>query len=79
MRIVWDDSKRLANIANHEMDFADLDETFFERAVITPVKFDRLAAVGRHHNGIILVVFVKLGPKRSALSACARRVGKNGD
>jgi uncharacterized DUF497 family protein len=61
MRIVWDEPKRLANIVNHEMDFADLDETFFERAVITPVKFDRLAAVGRHHNGIILVVFAKLG------------------
>jgi uncharacterized protein len=61
MRIVWDEPKRLANIANHEMDFADLDETFFENAVITPVQFDRLAAVGCHHNGIILVVFVKLG------------------
>ena len=51
----------VANIANHEMDFADLDETFFESSVIAPVKFDRLTAVGRHHNGIILVVFVKLG------------------
>jgi uncharacterized DUF497 family protein len=26
MKIVWDEPKRLANIANHEMDFADLDE-----------------------------------------------------
>ena len=26
MLIVWDEPKRLANIANHEMDFADLDE-----------------------------------------------------
>ena len=43
------------------MDFADLDETFFENSVITPAKFDRLAAVGRHYTGIILVVFVKLG------------------
>ena len=61
MLIVWDELKRLANIANHEMDFADLDETFFEHSVITPAKFGRLAAVGRHHTGIILVVFVKLG------------------
>ena len=56
MLIVWDDPKRLANIANHEVDFADLDETFFENAVITPAKFDRLAAVGRHLTGIILVL-----------------------
>jgi uncharacterized DUF497 family protein len=61
MKIVWDESKRLANIANHEMDFADLDETLFENSVIAPAKFDRLAAVGHHPNGIILVVFVKLG------------------
>jgi uncharacterized DUF497 family protein len=66
VRIVWDEPKRLANIANHEMDFADLDETFFENSVVTPAKFDRLAAVGRYHTGIILVVFVELGPKRSA-------------
>ncbi|HEV7880209.1 BrnT family toxin [Bradyrhizobium sp.] len=61
MRIVWDEPKRLVNIANHEMDFADLDEAFSESSVIVPAKFDRLAAVGRHHNGIILVVFVELG------------------
>jgi uncharacterized DUF497 family protein len=61
MLIVRDELKRLANIANHEMDFTDLDEAFFENAVIVPVKLNRLAAVGRHHNGIILVVFVKLG------------------
>ncbi|HEV7410922.1 MAG TPA: BrnT family toxin [Bradyrhizobium sp.] len=61
MLIVWDEPKRIANIANHEMDFADLDEAFFESSVIVSVKFNRLAAVGRHANGIILVVFVKLG------------------
>jgi uncharacterized protein len=61
MKIVWDERKRLANIADHEMDFADLDETFFEHSIIVPVKFNRLAAVGRHANGIILVVFVRLG------------------
>ena len=61
MLIVWDEPKRLANIANHAMDFADLGDAFFESSVIVPVKFNRLAAVGRHPNGIILVVFVKLG------------------
>jgi uncharacterized DUF497 family protein len=59
------------NIANHEMDFADLDEAFFENAVIVPVKFNRLAAVGHHRDGIILVVFVKLGTE--ALSIIGMR------
>jgi len=61
MRIVWDEPKRLANIARHGMDFADLDEAFFEGSVIVPAKSGRLIAVGRHHGGIILVVFVVLG------------------
>jgi uncharacterized DUF497 family protein len=43
------------------MDFADLDEAFFDAAVIVPVKSGRMAAVGRHHSGIILVVFALLG------------------
>jgi uncharacterized DUF497 family protein len=43
------------------MNFVDLDEVFFEGSVIVPAKLGRLNAVGRHHSGIILVVFVALG------------------
>jgi uncharacterized DUF497 family protein len=46
----------MANIARHGMDFTDLDETFFERSVLVPTKLGRQIAVGRHPNGIILVV-----------------------
>ena len=61
MRIVWDEPKRRANIASHGMDFADLDEAFFDGSVIVPAKSGRLISVGRHHSGIIVVVFVTLG------------------
>ena len=61
MKIVWDEPKRLANLVRHGMDFADLDETFFERSVIVSAKLDRQIVVGRHRSGIILVVFVALG------------------
>jgi uncharacterized DUF497 family protein len=61
MKIVWDEPKRMANIARHGMDFVDLDEAFFEGSVIVPAKFGRLTAVGRHNRGVIVVVFVKLG------------------
>ena len=61
MKIVWDEPKRLANIENHGMDFADLDEAFFEASVITPARSRRLAAVGHHHSGVILVIFAVLG------------------
>jgi len=79
MRIVWDEPKRLANLARHGMDFADLDETFFEGSVIVPAKLGRQNAIGRHRNGIILVVFVALGTEVSASSACDRQVERNGD
>lgn len=71
MQILWDEPKRLANIENHRMDFADLDEVFFESSVIVPAKSRRLAAVGRHSSGIILVVFVGLGTE--ALSVISMR------
>jgi len=61
MKIVWDEPKRLANLVRHGMDFADLDETFFDHSVIVPAKSGRLIAVSRHRDGIILVVFVALG------------------
>jgi uncharacterized protein len=35
VKIVWDEPKRLANIAKHGgLDFADLDEEFFEQSMI---------------------------------------------
>jgi hypothetical protein len=33
MEIIWDEPKRLANIARHGLDFADLDDAFFEGSV----------------------------------------------
>jgi uncharacterized protein len=61
MRIVWDEPKRRANIVSHGMDFADLDDAFFEGSVIVPAKLGRQIAIGRRNDGIILVVFVALG------------------
>jgi len=71
MKIVWDEPKRLANIARHGMDFADLDEAFFDGSVIVPAKSGRLIAGGRHRGGIIVVVFVALGTE--ALSVVSMR------
>jgi uncharacterized protein len=51
VKIIWDEPKRLANIAKHDgLDFADLDELFFERSLIVPAKSNRLIAVGRLKN-----------------------------
>ncbi|WP_422388521.1 hypothetical protein [Bradyrhizobium symbiodeficiens] len=36
MKIVWDEPKWLANLDKHELDFADLNETFFDNALVIP-------------------------------------------
>jgi uncharacterized protein len=36
MRILWDEPKRLANLDKHGLDFADLDEAFFDHALVVP-------------------------------------------
>jgi uncharacterized DUF497 family protein len=61
MKIVWDEPKRLANLDKHGLDFADLNETFFDSALVLPTYNKRWAGIGRSIRGVIVVVFVKLG------------------
>jgi uncharacterized protein len=37
LEIVWDEPKRLANLDKHGLDFADLNETFFDTALVLPL------------------------------------------
>jgi len=46
VKIVWDEPKRLANLDKHGLDFADLDETFFDSALVIP-SASRRQALGR--------------------------------
>ena len=61
MIIVWDEPKRLTNLAKHGLDFADLDETFFLSSLVVPAKANRHMAIGRLADGTIAVVFAVLG------------------
>ena len=64
MKIVWDEPKRLANLDKHGLDFADLDETFFDNALVIPLhnKSKRWVAIGVNTRGVVVVVvFARLG------------------
>lgn len=61
MKIVWDEPKRLANIAKHGLDFAALTEDFFADALIRSANYGRYLAIGVDVNGVISVVFATLG------------------
>ena len=60
MVIVWDEPKRVANIAKHGIDFAEIGEDFFLSAIFRPVRQKRWAAIGRF-DGVIAAIFVALG------------------
>lgn len=62
MRIVWDEPKRVRNLARRRLDFERLTPVFFENAAIYAGKKGRLVAVGEL-DGIIIVavVFAVLG------------------
>ena len=61
MNIVWDELKRLANIDKHRLDFADLNEAFFEDALFLSSRERRFRGIGASTRGVICVVFAKLG------------------
>ena len=73
MKIVWDEPKRLANLDKHGLDFADLDETFFDDALIIPShsKSKRWIAIGVSIQGVVVVVFARLG--REGISIISMR------
>ena len=61
MRILWDEPKRRANLAKHGLDFADLDEPFFENSLVVSARKRRWMAIGVSASGLIVVVFVVMG------------------
>lgn len=67
MKIVYDESKRVSNIAKHGLDFADIDLAFFEAAVVIPAKTQRWKAIGPFRDGLTSVVFFQLGREGLAL------------
>jgi len=48
VKIVWDEPKRLANLDKHGLDFADLNETFFDNALVVPAQQEQ--ALGRNRR-----------------------------
>jgi uncharacterized protein len=71
MKIVWDEPKRLANLDKHGLDFADLNETFFDNALVIQSHSKRWRGIGKNIRGVIVVVFVTLG--KEAVSVISMR------
>jgi uncharacterized protein len=64
MRVIltWDESKRIANLAKHGLDFESLNPEFFDGSIILPAKLGRYRAIGRlDGKRIVAVVFRPFG------------------
>jgi uncharacterized DUF497 family protein len=75
MIIVWDEPKRLANLAKHGIDFADIEEEFFLDAVVGPARRGRYFAIGEL-DGVIVVIFATLGEEAISIIS-ARPASRN--
>jgi uncharacterized protein len=71
MQILWDEPKRLANPDKHGLDFADLNEAFFDSALILPSHNKHWRSIGKTIRGVVVVVFVTLG--KEAVSVISMR------
>lgn len=71
MKIVWDEPKRLTNLAKHALDFANLDTNFFSEAALGAVDMDGFVAVGEWAGAAITMVFRPLGAE--AISVISMR------
>ena len=61
MKIIWDEPKRAANLVKHGMDFADLNERFFDNAIVLRSYRNRSRAIGVSIRGVIAVIFAVYG------------------
>lgn len=60
----------MANLDKHGLDFADLNETFFDTALVLPSYKNRWRGIGKNIGGVVVVVFVTLG--KEAVSVISR-------
>jgi uncharacterized DUF497 family protein len=77
MKIVWDEPKRLANIAKHGFDFADIGDFDWEDAMVVEsqaVEFNqrRFKAVGYFRDGTAAVIFATLGAEAISIVSFRR-------
>jgi uncharacterized DUF497 family protein len=62
MIVTWDEPKRLANLDKHDLDFALVDEAFFDCSFVMPATNGRFKAVGLLSGAtVVVIVFALLG------------------
>ncbi len=71
MRLVWDESKRLANLEKHGIDLTDNDRFDSPGARVVPARGRRKKAIGQLDDDLFAVIFAPLGTE--AISVISMR------
>lgn len=69
VQIIWDEPKRLANLAKHGLDFAELEEDFFDEAVLVTARSGRRMAIGWFKDIGIVVIHMVYGVEAISVSS----------
>jgi uncharacterized protein len=82
VRIVWDEPKRLANIAAHDLDLADAERISWADALISSAYASRhggkrYKAIGYLDGRLVSVIFAPLGSE--AISVVSLRVASRSE
>ena len=73
MKIVWDEPKRLTNLAKHGLDVVELSVEFFEQALVETAREDRFIAIGALNGiAVVSVVFRPLGAEAVSIISMRR-------
>jgi uncharacterized DUF497 family protein len=77
MILLWDEPKRISNLAKHGLDFADIKADFdFRTALVTSAKSGRTMLLGLFKGEIIVVIIsAALGTEATAI-ICLRRANR---
>lgn len=73
MLIVWDEPKRISNLAKHGLDFATVTLEFFLNSRVATAQKGRLKAIGElEDQTVIVVVFRPLGSEGLSIISMRR-------
>jgi uncharacterized DUF497 family protein len=76
LNLVWDEPKRITNVQNRGLDFADLDIAFFAASMVIPAKAGRLKAIGEFGGTVLTVIFKPLGTEALSIISMRRASSK---
>ena len=77
VKIIWDEPKRLANVATHGLDLADAEFFDWETALVvhghrSATGRRRFRAIGRLRNDLVTLVFSPLGTEAVSVISLRR-------